>query len=439
MKSTKLKIFLKQDKYQNIFWSIFSKGIITVLYFCGDILLAQMLSVDEYGEWAFFYSVAVIIFWIAWFGINISSKIYVAKCGSDLKLRSEYIKATHHLRLIISTFFFAVFIVIVPILAKGLGYPSKYPDLKLLLFIGAFMAWSSSMNEYYKEQFLGLNKFKKITLLAITEYGGYFLFSLLGIILSRSVIGAAIGYLLGLSLSALAGKIMLNKEYIPTITLNKESAIQKAKMVLKYAIPILAISFGAVILLEMDNLMLGMLGEKEDVALYSIAKKIVTKAVSINDAYCAGVIVTFATITKKNVSEKEHEYKKLIKENSLLTLIIATAMCVVCPLLIVYVYGNEYRFAAVLLLLLMPYYIITALSHFFASIMDFQNMAKKRSFYFGITIALNIILNMVLIPVINSVGAALATILSIIPYALLTFQSNLKMFKQYKEASDDIC
>lgn len=435
----KISYYLKQDKYQNISWSIFSKVIVTILYFCGDILLAQMLNVDAYGEWAYFYSIATILFWIAWFGINISSKIYVAKCDSDLDLKSKYIKTTHRLRFFVATIFLVIYLFLVPVLTKLLGHPIKYPNLKWFLFTGAFMAWSSSMNEYYKEQFLGLNKFKKIALLAAVEYGGYLLFGFMGILIFRSAAGVAVGYLLALSLSAWFGRRMLRGEYVLSIQVSKESAWQISKMVLKYALPILAISFGAVILLEMDNLMLGMLGNREDVALYSIAKKIVTKAVSVNDAYCAGVIVAFATITSKNVFEKERDYKKLIKENSILTLVITVGMCVMGPLFITLMYGSEYAFAALLLLLLVPYYIITALSHFFASIMDFQNMARQRSFYFGISIALNLILNLILIPALNSIGAALATILSVIPYTLLTFQSNLKMFKNYKENAHDIC
>lgn len=429
----KLTTLLSTEKYQNIFWSMVSKGIITILYFIGDILTARMLSISEYGEWAFFYSVVSIMFWIGWFGLNISAKIYAARCGENEKLRSKYIKIALRVRIIISSIFFLVFLISASPLAKNLGYPQKYVNLKMLLIIGCFMTFANSLNEFYKEQFLGMNKFVKITILAIAEYGGYVVFSLIGILIFHNSIGVAVGYLAALIISAIVGKLMLDTEYDRKIKVDKCESRQKSKEVFKYAMPILIISFGALILLEMDTLMLGMFGEKEDIALYSIAKKIVSKAVSVNDAFCAGVIVTFAVITPKNVLEKEKEYKKLIKENTLLTLIITIGMLVVGPLLIKFMYGSEYSYASRLLILLLPYYVITALSHFFASIMDFQNLAKERSWYFFSTIAINFILNILLIPRWNSLGAAIATIVSVIPYAVLTFMSNLRMFRKYKK------
>ncbi|WP_075721215.1 lipopolysaccharide biosynthesis protein [Roseburia sp. 499] len=432
---------MSQNKYRNIFWSMLSKAIITILYFIGDILIARMLSLSEYGEWAFFYSIISILFWIAWFGLNISSKIYVAKCGENEKLRSKYIKVTLKVRVFVSSIFFLIFLLITSPLALQLGYPQKYINLKSLLFIGCFLTFANSMNEYYKEQFLGLNKFKKITVLAVAEYGGYVLFSYIGILIFRNSLGVALGYLVALIMSSVIGNFMLRDEYDREVAIDKLEARKKAKEVIKYALPILIISFGALILLEMDTLMIGMLGDKEDIALYSIAKKIVSKAVSVNDAFCAGVIVTFAVITPENVLEKEREYKKLIKENTLLTLIITIGMIVLGPVLITYMYGLEYQYASVLLLMLMPYYIITALSHFFASIMDFQSMAKERSYYFWITIVINFVLNFTLIPRWNSVGATIATIVSVIPYAVLTFRSNLVIFKKYKNRrkENDIC
>ena len=424
-------ILVKSKKLQNISLSFFSKIIIMVFYFLSDILIARFLSVNDYAEWTYFYSIISIVFWISWFGLNISSKIFVSKHMENEKDKAKYIIISEHLRFIITGIFFVAFLLMYNKVAIELGYPDKYHDLKFLLLIGAFMMVGSNLNEFYKELFLGLNLFKNIIVLAILEYGGYFLFSLIGILAFGNVYGIALGYTLALGFSSIVGYRYILKEYNKKIKIDKEEFIKKTKSILKYAMPILFMSFGGVIVLEMDTLMLGMLGDKSDIAFYSVAKKIVSKAVGFNDAFCAGIIVTFACITKENINQKLEDYKKITIGNIILTVGLALAMLILGPIAVNILYGEEYSYSGFLLIILVPYYILNALSHFWGSVMDFQQMALRRSIYFAIMILLNLILNFLLIPKYNSIGAVLATIFSTVPYALLSLLSNIAIFKRY--------
>ena len=75
----KWKMKLKDELVSNIIWSFLAKVFAMVFYFIADVFYARYLGVDAYAEWVFFFSIANMAFHIGWFGINISSKVYIAK------------------------------------------------------------------------------------------------------------------------------------------------------------------------------------------------------------------------------------------------------------------------------------------------------------------------------------------------------------------------
>ena len=60
-------------------WSYAAKLAATILFFVADILIARILGVSCYAEWAFFYAILSMVYYFFWFGVNSSSKVFISK------------------------------------------------------------------------------------------------------------------------------------------------------------------------------------------------------------------------------------------------------------------------------------------------------------------------------------------------------------------------
>ena len=84
----------------NSVYSLSAKAVTMYFLFVFDILCARILETDAYGEWVYFYAIITIIYSVVWFGVNVSSKIFIAK--AETSKRMEIFASALLLRLIVS-------------------------------------------------------------------------------------------------------------------------------------------------------------------------------------------------------------------------------------------------------------------------------------------------------------------------------------------------
>ena len=97
-----------------------------------DIVIARKLTIQAYSEWAYFFSILSILFYVGWLGVNVSSKVYISKAENFI-VRDKYIKAALCVRLTVSIIITVLILVFAPVIASLLGYPDKYPNLFFLI------------------------------------------------------------------------------------------------------------------------------------------------------------------------------------------------------------------------------------------------------------------------------------------------------------------
>ena len=66
-----------------------------------DILVARRLSVDGYSEWAYFFSILSLLFFVGWFGVGSSARIS-ASTAASAEEKKEYVKASLVLQLAVT-------------------------------------------------------------------------------------------------------------------------------------------------------------------------------------------------------------------------------------------------------------------------------------------------------------------------------------------------
>lgn len=421
---------------KNVSYTLLAKIVAMVFYLATDIVVARMLNIDGYSEWTYFYSVATMLGYVTWFGINASVKVFVSK-QNDEKERTECLRAGLILRLLISIFFAVLIMALSYPFAKVLGYPDKYANLDKLILMSGAMVFTSSFTEFFKETSIGLERYKDVLIITTIEFGLNFLFSFMGICIYHNPTAVAAGYIIAGILELIAG-CMIYRQYI-VIDKDIKSKLDTAritalaKKIMKYAIPLVIISFGGMVLIEMDTVMLGMLSSREQVSVYAVAKKLCQKATHINYALCTGTMTAFSVITYETIVEKRKKFNKLCGINILVAVTVSLGFIIAGPLAIKILYGSEYREAGDVIRLLTPYYILYSISNFYSLFLDFHNKATFRSLCYVLTLVINLILNWMLIPPMGANGAAIATAVSLIPYTVLVIIQTEKIFAKYRE------
>lgn len=410
------KWVIQSNSLKNVSWTFMAKIVAMLFAVMLDILLARLLGIEAYAEWTFFYTTVSIMFYLAWFGINQSVKVFVSK-QTTIQDRNVCICSGLILRTIVSLIFATIIIVYSEKIAVIFGYPEKYSHLLFLYKFAGALVICSCFTEFFKELCIGLQKYKSLFGITLTEFGTNFIFGLAGAYLLKNVIGVALGYLISGIILLIVGFSQLNSVQYRSKDMKSNFHKMMGK-IFKYALPLAVTGISGMILTEMDIFMLGIISTKQQVSIYSIAKQLCSKAAHLNYALATGTLTSFAVINTANRENKKTELKRLSNLNLLITGIVVIAFVVTGPFLIRILYGDDYRFAGNVVIWLMPYYILYSISTFFSIFLDFQGKASVRSICYSSVLVINFILNWILIPKYGAVGACIATGVSLVPYVL---------------------
>lgn len=410
---------------KNTVYSLLGKVIGMLCLVALDVLLARKLSVEQYAEWVYFFSIASVLFFIGWLGINMSAKIIVSHCMDEVS-RNICIKGGFLLRLFSGVICSLIIMVIMVFVSEKLGYPLKYPDLRNMFMLSGFLIFFNSTTEFFKEIFIGVTKFKEVFEITVIEYVGYFICSFLFLLFFKNVYSVVLGYAVSGLTVFMTGTAFLIKDHHVICKYDKEIVFQYIKKIAKYSIPMMLVGIGVIILIEIDTVMLGMLSSKAEIAVYNIAKNINSKATHINYSLCAGTMTSFAVVRKNDVKSKREDFKKIERVNALIIIGITFIIYLLAPSYINLFYGINYSSAGHVTRVLISYYILYAVSNFYSTFLDFRGKTKIRSISYVAIIILDIGLNYILIPRYGAYGAAVATSLSLVPYTFIVIVFTIK-------------
>jgi O-antigen/teichoic acid export membrane protein len=412
---------LKSKLIKETIWSFSSKAVTFVLFYALNIYLARVLGVELFGQWSFFYSILSIILLVSYFGINASSKKFVAEYNNTKDLGSV-LKGAFQARFIFSL----IFSIVVACFSKQLANFIGKPELSSLLLLSTPLVFLSGGVEFLKDIFAGLHRVKYNFIINFFEFGlklfFVWLFFLFGIQIS-SIIGA---YSVGLFFALVVGLYFV---YLNFYKRNKRVDKNYLGEILRYSLPLFFVSLGFWIATEIDTVMLGYLRTDAEVGIFSAAKQIIIKLPHIAVAISMGTMPLFAKMSDDNKDELRKLFYKLLRYNSVIFGLIMLIILFLSWWFMPLIYGQEYAQSYVPLILLAPYLVMFSYSIFLSTLLDYKGLAKKRAFNLSITVILNIILNYLLIPKFGINGAAVATSVSYTPYFVLNWLEVKGVFK----------
>jgi polysaccharide transporter, PST family len=183
-----------------------------------------------------------------------------------------------------------------------------------------------------------------------------------------------------------------------------------------------------VIYMKIDQIMLGEMIDNTSVGIYSAAVKISEIWYFIPMVICSSIFPNILNSKKNDLSKYHFNLKRLYSLMSIISMAIAVVFSFIGTKLIVLLYGEEFQKAGKVLSV-----------HIWAGVFVFLGVASSQflmaenynrvSFYRTLIGAiLNVLLNLVLIPAYQELGAAIATLLS---YFVATFSQ--AFFKPTRE------
>lgn len=388
--------------------SVVSGAILTVA-------LARLLSPDEYGLLYLAISVFSTIMLFSKLGIAKSTARYVAeyKETNPGQLR-PILRFGILLNLGTITVVSVVLLFTYEYIARLIGEP----DLAPFLFLGVFFIAFGSLLTYVRVILQGFEAIEATAALRVIDRGSRLVFTLGLLVLGYGAIGALVGYILAQLLAVLVGVVYLYRRYYWGFT---EEVVEPGlrRRLAEYAVPLTVTNTADVIDKRIDTILVGFFIGPIAVAYYTIGKQVVEFIGTPMSALGFTLSPTYeAQRAKGNTGTAARIFEEALSHGLLFYIPAAAGLILVARPLVELVFGNEYLGAITVVQVLAVYAVLQSITKVTSNGLDYLGRARERAIVKGISAVLNVVLNVVFIPWIGVVGAAIATVITYSMYTL---------------------
>lgn len=384
-----------------------------IIAFVTNILIVRFLTKTDYGLFSDAFN--------AYSFFNIFTGL--GMLGSELlfctEKRPDQEKKAIYRYTLISGFVIDVFLGIILIIYAYSGLMSIKESQPLLVALSGLLAL-----EYVMQYFLIYYRTKldnrKFSLLSVTNSSTYLIFGVLGAFF-YGPLGTIFGRYVAMLIPILVGFFLMKKDYVDIININPISTDLK-KDIWSYGIKNGLSSYLNHVIYLIDVAIISyILANPDTVASYKLATLIPEGLNFVPHAIIVTVIPYFVK-NKENKKWIKQNTRKLFFSMAILNCFITVFLLLSAPLLIKLIGGNQYSDSVV-------YFRILSLSYFFLGtfrLFSTNLLAIFRKTTFNLIVAgfngiINIILDVVLISNFHAVGAAWATMISVVIASLLSF------------------
>ncbi len=381
---------------KNFIYNVFYQILIIILPLITIPYVSRVLGSEGVGIYSYTYSIVYYFMLISMLGINNYGNRTIAKARDDKEKLSKAFISIYSIQLFMSILMIMLYIIYILI------FDNKYllvASIQIIYIISAMF----DINWF----FFGLEKFKltvvRSTLVKILSLIGIFVF-----IKTKNDVWL---YALILSLSTLVSNILLIPFLLKEINIIKISFkdIKKhIKPILILFIPVIAVSLYRI----MDKIMLGLLSNINEVGYYEQADKMVTVPLGIITALGTVMLPRISNLVAKGENKRVLEYiKKSVNFMMFLAFPMCFGMIAVSNDFIPIFLGEDFIKTGYLVNYISFIIIFTS----FANIIRTQYLIpKEKDKIYTLSViggaVTNLIINFILIPKYQSIGAAIGTI-----------------------------
>lgn len=360
----------------------------------------RVLNVTDVGSIEFSISFVQYFIILSQLGIPIYAIRECSKHRGDI---NKFIKTAQEIifiNILTSLFSFALLLVII----FNINRLNQYRDLLLIFGLNIFF-----INMGLEWFFQALEEYRFITFRSVFV-------KIVSIIMIFLVVKSPSDYLFYGSIlvfSNLINGIINIHSAIVRFKIHKIKSNYNFKRHIKTIIVLSAISLSIVVYTNLDKTMLGLLSGNESVGLYAVSYKIVSVILSIITALGMVLLPRLSYYISEKEEDKAKEIlSKAFKNVFFFSIPAAFGVFAIANSIIYIMSGDQYVLATSTLQILSPIIVINGLANI--SGIALYSMGKEKVTLISTMIGaiVNVILNLILIPIISFNGAAIATLIA---------------------------
>ncbi|WP_135822879.1 flippase [Halostella litorea] len=381
-----------------------TKGLVMLL------LTRVFLSPGEYGLLFYAISVLGMAVLLANLGLAKSGARYIAEYHE-----TDPGQIPHILR---STLGYNVAMILVvsagvALLHEQVAAALNSPELGPLLLLGAGYVVALSLQKATTLLFQGFNRVSYSAAVSVVGNVSTVVFIVALLSLGAGVGGALLGYALGYAVAAVAGLFVLYRWFYAEFDAAAAPEDGLPRRILEYSVPLTATRGANVLDKRVDTVLVGFFLTPVAVGFYTLGKQITDFVIA--PATSLGFAVSPAYGERKANDELDHAariYETTFEYTLALYVPAAAGLFIVAEPAIRHVFGSDYLGAVPVLQVFSLYVLLRAIDKITNDGLDYLGRARARAIVKGATSVSNFGLNLVLIPAMGVVGAAVATVMT---------------------------
>ena len=370
------------------------------------VLLARSLRKEDFGVFSFGFAFSLVFVIVADFGLSL---LLVREISRDKKLASKYLSNS-----IIAKILFSIVTLIFAYLFLDIMNYSQ--EVKTVAYIMLLFSLLQSFTEVYFSIYRAFEKMHYDALIKVIRMvlliGAVFYLIQNGYGIVAASMAFLITEIIVLLIAALITytkfvRVSFDFDYEFTKQLIKESSIFFFSVVF------------TTIYLYIDQIFISKFRDTTEVGVYSAAANIVIMLIFIPQMYVNSI---FPVISRFYINSKESlklAYEKSFKYMFVFGLSIAAGIYVLADKIILFLYGKEFSEAVIVLKILAGYSFLKFLNPVTGYTLIAINKQGTRLFGQASAAVINIVLNIIWIPIYGIVGAAMATLITEIIFFLM--------------------
>ncbi|WP_254529485.1 flippase [Natrinema gelatinilyticum] len=372
------------------------------------VLARFLLDPDGYGALYWAIGVLTIIQLFADLGLSRSVARYLSEYRETDPGQIPYLlKTAITAKLVLITFAAYVLLLFHEWIANALGEPGATP----FLAAGVLYLVVTSGSTFAQVAFQGFNHLGYSAIVQAVSGAGRLLFSVAFVLAGLGALGAFFGYIVGYAASAVIGIGILYYGFYRQYEAADEYEEGLSRRLLEYSVPLTATQSANVIDKQIDIVLVGLFLNPAAVAFYTLAKQVTDFVL----APAASLGFTISPNFGEQKAADELAEARRIYETSLTNVLLlyipaAVGLAIVARPFLTIIFGNDYAAAVPVLQVLTGFVVLQAITNLTSDSLDYLGRARARAIAKGVTALSNFGLNILLIPTIGVVGAAIATV-----------------------------
>lgn len=399
----------------DIKWAFISTAMASLVHFILRTIIGRELGSDGLGVYTLAFTIYLLGMQFAAFGIGSALTKYVAEFLEDRLTIDKYISSGLTSSIITGTAMGLVLFLLAPHLANSIFHtPEMEGMIKLISICFPFIAIQKAVLGTLN----GFRKMRRLAFLNIVQNVSVVLISaVLVLSFDMSVMGAIIGLVVPTMIVGLLSPILI-RNHIAFASLWNGPALRATTVFGFYIVLGNSIGF---LNTQMDNLFIGYYLDPSEVGIYAVAVLLAQTMTLIPTAIQYVTAPMTATLYGKgDVKGVRRLFFSTLKKSLIMSAVSASILAVASPYIITLVFTDVYSTSYVPLLILLVGYAISASYGAVGATLASIGMVKVSFRIHAMCALFNILLNIMLIPILGIVGAALSTAGTMIANFIIT-------------------